>query len=80
VIDVAYIEPKGARRDYREMWGTDDLNFLSRYDGLIYFRLNPLGAYCLGLTDDYQPSWREARTVLTVLPGLQINVARGALD
>jgi hypothetical protein len=80
MIDVAYIEPKGARRDYREIWGTDDLNFLSRYDGLIYFRLNSLGVYCLGLTDDYQPSRREARTVLTVLPGLQINVARGVLS
>lgn len=79
MIDVAYIEPQGARRDYRELWGTDDLEFLSRYDGLLYFRLNPLGAYCLGLTDDYQPSRREVRTVLTVLPSLQINVASGVL-
>ncbi len=80
MMDVAYIEPEGARRDYRELWGTDDLDFLSRYDGLLYFRLNPLGAYCLGLTDDYQPSQVEAKAAITVLPSLQINVARGMLS
>jgi hypothetical protein len=44
IIDVAYIEPHGARDDFRELWGADDLEFLSRYDGLVYFRLTPLGA------------------------------------
>jgi hypothetical protein len=62
------------------MWGTDELQFLSRYDGLLYFRLNPLGAYCLGLTDHYAPSRVEARAALTVLPSLQINVAGKALS
>ncbi len=56
MVDVAYISPEDARDDYRGQWGTDDLNFLSRYDGLLYFRLNALGAYCLGLTDSYQSS------------------------
>jgi hypothetical protein len=54
MVDVAYIDPDHARDDYRDQWGTDDLSFLSRYDGLLYFRLNALGAYCLGLTDNYQ--------------------------
>jgi hypothetical protein len=44
IIDVAYIEPNGARNDFRNLWGADDLEFLSRYDGLVYFRLTPLGA------------------------------------
>jgi len=36
VLDVAYISPEGARNDFRDRWGTDDLSCLSRYDGLIY--------------------------------------------
>src|SRR5262245_3356847 len=80
LIDVAYIHPFGARGDFSEMWGTDELQFLSRYDGLLDSRLNPLGAYCLGLTDHYTPSRVETRAALTVLPSLQINVAGVALS
>ena len=80
MIDVAYVNPAGVRRDYRKMWGTDDLEYLSRYDGLIYVRLNPLGAYGLGLTNTYEPGQIEARAQLTVLPSLQINVSDGALS
>jgi hypothetical protein len=80
LIDVAYVEPWEAERDYRDLWGTDDLDFLSRYDGLLYFRLNPLGAYGLGLADDYRPSVPESKATLSVLPGLQVNVAAGTLS
>ena len=80
LIDVAYINPSGARGDFYKMWGTDELEFLSRYDGLLYFRLNPLGAYCLGLTDHYAPRQVEARAALSVLPSLQINIAGAALS
>ena len=68
LIDVAYVAPAGVRRDFRRLWGTDDLDFLSRYDGLLYFRLNPLGAYCLGLVEEYKPSAAAQRGLLTVLP------------
>ena len=51
LIDVAYTDPKGARSDYWDMWGADELEYLSRYDGLEYLRLNLLGAYCLGVAD-----------------------------
>ncbi|MGF1520110.1 MAG: hypothetical protein ACFCVB_20235, partial [Nodosilinea sp.] len=51
LLDVAYITPYDAPRDdFNDFWGTDDLSFLSRYDGLLSFRLNPLGAFCLGLS------------------------------
>jgi hypothetical protein len=80
LVDVAYVHPAGVRRDFREMWGTDDLDFLSRYDGLLYFRVNALGAYCLGLAASYVPGAMEARATLTVLPSLQINVSGGALS
>ena len=51
LIDVAFTEPAGARRDYGHVWGADDLAYLSRYDGLTAVRVNDLGAYVLGITD-----------------------------
>jgi hypothetical protein len=80
MIDVAYVDPTQARRDFRALWGADDLDFFSRYDGLMSFRLNPLGAYCLGLTDAYTPQQIEARARLTVLPSLRVTVSGGALS
>ncbi len=77
LIDVSYVDPGVNWRDFGDLWGTDDLNFLSRYDGLIYFRLNALGAYCLGLTDQYQPTAIENSQILRVLPNLEI-VALGS--
>jgi hypothetical protein len=79
LIDVAYIHPSGARRDYGDLWGTDDLDCLSCYDGLLYIRINGLGAYCLGLTEEYVPSPLEVRQVLKVLPNLEV-VATAPLD
>ena len=46
--------------------------FLSRYDGLAYFRLTPLGGYCLGLTDRYTPAPLATKQVLRVLPNLEV--------
>ena len=74
LIDVAYSDPHGARWDYTELWGADDLEFLSRYDGLHYFRVNPLGAYCLGIAKTYEPKTPPARASLTVLPNLRLKV------
>ena len=72
LIDVAYIHPSGARRDHHELWGADDLDGLSRYDGLMYIRINALGAWCLGLADEYIPQAFEQRSVLKVLPNRDI--------
>ena len=47
VIDVAYTDPRGARDDYRELWGADHHDSLSRYDGLAAVRVNDLGAAIL---------------------------------
>lgn len=44
LLDVAYIPPQGARGDFWDRWGADDLSCFSRYDGLLYLRINPLGA------------------------------------
>ena len=68
LIDVAYIAPQLARNDFRDRWGSDDYSCLSRYDGLKYFRINALGAWCLGQADHYQPEQIISRKTWRVLP------------
>ena len=62
LIDVAYTDPRGARDDYRALWGADQLSCLSRYDGLAAVRVNELGAAVLHDPD--------------ALPGLALPVPR----
>jgi len=64
LIDVAYADPRGARHDYRALWGADQLSCLSRYDGLAAVRVNELGAAVLHDPD--------------ALPGLALPVPRRA--
>jgi hypothetical protein len=64
LIDVAYTDPRGARDDYRALWGADQLSCLSRYDGLSAVRVNDLGAAMLHDPD--------------ALPGLGLPVPRRA--
>ncbi|MEA3275137.1 MAG: hypothetical protein U9Q81_07605 [Pseudomonadota bacterium] len=78
MIDTAYVLPYGMRDDYRGLWGTDDLSFFSRYDGLLYFRLNPLGAWCLDLSDEYRPAESPETPVLTVSEDLEFDLVRAA--
>lgn len=47
VVDVAYTGPRRARGDYRELWGADGRDRLSRYDGLAAVRVSELGAAIL---------------------------------
>lgn len=54
MIDVAYSAPHGVRSDYHANWGADEFAYLSRYDGLGWFRLNVLGAFALGVVDEYR--------------------------
>jgi hypothetical protein len=80
MIDLALIPPAGARDDFHSLWGTDDLPFFSRYDGLMYFRLTPLGAYCLDVKTDYQPAPVEVKPVLRVLPNLEVAATGSDLE
>ena len=79
LVDIAYTRPENARLDFTEMSGADPLSYLSRYDGLRYFRVNPLGAYCLELTDSYTPTRPEVRAALSVYPDRRIQRVRGTL-
>jgi len=80
LIDVALVHPRGALRDFRQCWGTDDLRFLSRYDGLRAIRLTPLGAWCLGQNERYVPASAPRREGLRVLPDLDIVVMGAELS
>jgi hypothetical protein len=64
LIDVAYADPRGARQDYRALWGAGQLSCLSRYDGLVAIRVNDLGGAVL-----HDPE---------ALPGLGLPVPRRA--
>ena len=74
MVDVAFVNPAGARNDFGDLWGTDDLDYLSRYDGLRAFRLTPLGAYVFGDDVAYEAESVQGNATLTVLPELNILV------
>jgi hypothetical protein len=80
LIDVALIPPAHARGDYRGMWGTDDMVYFSRYDGLMFFRVTPLGGYCLGSESEYAPAPVEMKSVLRVLPNQEIAAIGAELE
>ena len=80
LIDVAYIPPTGSRNDFHDRWGTDDFSCLSRYDGLMYLRINSLGAWCLGLADKYEPEAVAVERVLKVLPNLDVVAVNSPLS
>ncbi len=69
MLDVAYTAPTHAREDTGEV---SDLDSISRYDGLRYIRLTPLGLYCLGLAASYVAEVPDVGGSLRVQPDLTI--------
>ena len=80
VIDAALIPPAGARCNYRKLWDIDDPVYFSRYDGLMYLRITALGAYFLGIEYDYLPAPMERKSVLRILPNLEITAIGAELE
>jgi hypothetical protein len=77
IIDVAYIHPENARSDSHKLWGWGMYGgsaFLSRYDGLQYIRINPLGAFAMEMAATYEAGPSQVRAVLTVLPNHDVVV------
>ena len=74
LIDVAYISPFGARQDFGDLWGADDIDFLSHYDGLKFIRINKLGAFCFGLAENYELPKIAVKSSFTILPNLKIKI------
>ncbi len=77
LIDIAYVHPEHALDDYRKQWGGDDIQWLSRYDGLRAFRITKLGAYCLGMSNDFTATQPISSLKLEVLPNLNIHIISG---
>ncbi len=76
IIEVGISVPWGARNDKKRLDGWEDVSCISRYDGLRYLRLTPLGAWILGLTAHYTPA-RPARTPsCKILPNGDIVIIR----
>ncbi|MGH2414904.1 MAG: helicase-associated domain-containing protein, partial [Microcystaceae cyanobacterium] len=74
LIDVACIHPNDGMFNFQR---DVDLDYyygscLSRYDGLTYFRITPLGAYFLGLSERYTPAPLTHKQVLRILPNLEV--------
>ncbi|HEY8721191.1 hypothetical protein [Pengzhenrongella sp.] len=68
LLDVAYADPAGAREDFRGNMATEELESLSRYDGLRAIRINALGAYVLGLSGAAPPEMTTIANSIRVLP------------
>lgn len=55
IIDIAYTYPQITDKDIKtELWGIEDMEYLSLYDGLKYFRINELGAYALEIDEEFK--------------------------
>ncbi|MEO1388654.1 MAG: hypothetical protein AAFV85_14995 [Cyanobacteria bacterium J06634_6] len=81
LIDVAYAPPYDVpQSEFHQLWGADDYSFLSRYDGLLAFRINPLGEFCLGLADSYTAAPVTVESTLRVLPNLDIVMTGAPLN
>jgi hypothetical protein len=72
LIDVAYTYPHSLWPELGDSWGIDELSFCSRYDGLLYVRLNALGEYCLGMVDAYDLPIQQTADTFQVLPNREI--------
>ncbi len=74
LIEIAYTWPEDTPHDFGSLYYLDG-EPLSRYDGLLAMRLTNLGAYVLGLTDDYTAPALVSESgapVLKVLPNLDL--------
>lgn len=74
LVDIAWVPPEDARDDFRDIPGGDTVDHLSRYDGLRFFRITRLGAYCLGMNSKYEAPPRLVCPVLRVLPNRDVVV------
>jgi hypothetical protein len=74
LIEIAYTLPEELPLDLGDSYVLNELDFISRYDGLVGFRLTSLGAYVLGLSDRYEPPAAQEQTapMIKVLPNLDV--------
>lgn len=80
LLDVGYVYPHSLWPDLGDSWGIDDMSFCGRYDGLLYVRVNPLGAYALGYADRYEGRVDPGPKLFQLLPNLEIHLATDVLN
>ena len=62
MIDVVMFDLDQVEKTDVYHWGLDEIDCISRYDGLHYLRLTELGAYVLELSDNYQVKQKQSET------------------
>jgi hypothetical protein len=75
IVDIAYTRPEESPHDFGDVYGLDEYDYISRYDGLLGLRLTPLGAYALGLMESHDaatPAIEAGPPALKVLPNLDV--------
>lgn len=77
MVDVAFTPPHEARYEFDQELGVEEPAYLSRYDGLLGVRINPLGAYCLGIADTLELAPPKTSGKFRVLPTLEIALTGG---
>jgi hypothetical protein len=80
LIEIAYTSAETTPHDFGSLYYLDG-EPLSRYDGLLAMRLTNLGAYVLGMTNDYSaPALvdESGAPVLKVLPNLDLVITDAA--
>lgn len=78
LVDIAYVFPHHLWPELNDRWGKDEMSFCSRYDGLLYVRLNGLGAFVFDLSDTWTPpvTAEGTRNLFTLLPNLEIAITQ----
>lgn len=80
LLDVGYVYPQNLWPDLGESWGVDELGFCGRYDGLLFVRVNPLGAYAFGFADGYDSRADPGQKLFHVRPELEIHLTNDVLN
>jgi len=76
LLDLGYTHPAHMWTGGKPSRLRNDQSFLSRYDGLLFIRLNPLGIYCLGLADEHDSRATLSEGLFRVLSNHEIVVER----
>lgn len=76
-IDLAYVNPEETELPVASDWYWDDSAY-SPFDGLLYFRINKLGAFLLGQADEYTPAQPETDSLFTISADLELTLLNPA--
>lgn len=78
LVDIAYVFPHHLWPELGDRWGKDEMSFCSRYDGLLYVRLNGLGAFVFDISNTWTPpvTTEGTRNLFAILPNHEIAVTQ----